>query len=582
MIAGHFAPTAALWRRDLMRTLRKRRTAVFLTAYVGLLAMMILSNWPSRDMTPYMVQSYAETSLVMFVMLSYVWVGMIMPPYGAAALTQEHERETMEMLTLTLVPPWGVVLGKWGAHTGLFLFVLLAAMPVMAAATFFTVGIEVVTFVALVGLVASTSITCVAIGVAFSSITKSSKAAVIFSYIGVAMMMGLHLMIFAAMIQLFFGLDSDWTADPQKTFEFLTRYFTPIGATFYLLNGGASWPEYAGAQLYLWTISLASFAFACWRFARLNKKTPRLRRATTIESNQTKKRKRKPKRMRPMGDRQNAWYAREARFGTLTGRRVRWGMFFGGSLVFGLIASGFLVSFYRDQAYDGQGNEYVEAWCGVLLVAMSVVVPGIAANTFTREFDGSRMDLLRGTLLRPRDYVFGSIRSTVRSITPLFFAVILTTFILSPAFAGDGQTFRTLLTGAGSVAATIGMATTIGIAAGTITRRTASALMLAYASVFGAFIGVWLAIFYTGEVVAWMSVRSGGYQYQNAPKLEPLRDLFLISSPVLAYFDNLSTARQTGLVTESWMTSVALSGTYSIVFTLAAILGFRYRMARDA
>ncbi len=582
MIAGHFAPTAALWRRDLMRTMRKRRTAVFLMLYVGLLTITILSSWPSRNLTPYAVQSYAEASLLMFVMFSYVWVATIMPPYGATALTQEHERETMETLSLTLVPPWGVVLGKWGAHTGLFILVLLAAMPIMAAVTFFTIGIEVQTFVALVGLIASTSITCVAIGVAFSSITKSSKAAVIFSYVGVALMMGLHILMFAAVVELFFGLDSAFGMNTDKIFKLLTTYFTPIGATFHILEGSLQWSDYFGAQLYLGCVSLLSFTFASWRFFRLNKRglfSRRIPKNAIKKPGKTKKRSLRP--MRPIGDRQNAWYALEAKFGTLTRGRVRWGVFLGGTFVFGLIALGFLMMYMREP-YDSVGTEYVEAWAGVILVSMAMVVPGIAANTFTREFDGARMDLLRGTLLTPRDYVLGSIRSTLYSIVPLLLAILVATLILSPIFAGKPQCYRALIRGFGYAGTTILLANSIGVAAGTLTRRTATALMLAYGSVFFAFLGFWIFAYYAGEVVEWLTSRSGGYQYQSSSRTSTLTELAAVSSPLIAYFDNLNEARRTDFISAYWLQSLALGCAYSVAFVLAAIVGFRTRMTRDA
>jgi len=581
MIGGYFAPTIALWRRDMMRTMRKRRTGVFLALYAAVLAVMILSTWPLHDMTPFMVQQNAEGILVFFVMLSYVWVAMIMPPYGAAAITQEHERDTMEMLTMSLVPSWGVVLGKLGAHTGLFLFVLLAAMPVMAAATFFTVGIEMPTFMAMVGLVASTSITCVAIGVAFSTIAKSSKAAVIFSYVGVAMMLGLPIVLYAGIVE-FLDMNNFLGVDFEESAIYLSRYFTPIGATFHILNGGIYWYDYVGAQLYLCAVTLLSFLFACWRFSRLNRKSATPRRIQKTKAKSPKK-KSPPQPVAPIREGQNAWYAREILFGTLTRGRIRWGVFGGGCVVFGLIALTLLAQHEWDRSYDPQLA--VEAWVGVVLVALAVVVPGIGANIFTREFDGSRMDLLRGTLLTPREYVLGSIRSTIRSIVPLFMSILLTTFILAPAFVGNPQCYAVLLTGLGTAAATIMLSATLGIAAGTITRRTASALMLAYASVFAIFIGIWLGVHFVEILltnVYWRYIQPGVYNYEDGPHLTAIIELSVFSSPILAYFENLDESRRSDLVNSYWWRSIALGVSYSCAVCLAAIAGFRFRMMRDA
>jgi len=577
MIAGHFAPTAALWRRDLVRTMRKRRSGVFLGLYAGLLAVMIINSWPRDDMTPYMVQNYAESTLVLFVFLSYSWVAMIMPPYGATAITQEHERDTMEMLSMSLVPSWGVVLGKWGAHTGLFLFVLLAAMPVMAASTFFTVGTEIPTFLALVGLIASTSVACVAIGVAFSSITKSSKSAVIFSYVGVAMMLGLPILLYAAIVEFLFDFADLFGVDAEETIIYLTRYFTPIGATFHILEGTLEWYDYIAVQMYLWAVSLFAFLFACWRYARFNKVGLLSRRAAKPKSKPT--RTVAPRPFVPMGDRGNAWYAREVRFGSLMRGRIRWGVFGGGCAVFGLIALSLLIQHLAD---PGWGNEYyIEAWVGVGLVALAVVLPGIGANAFSREFDGSRMDLLRGTLLTPRDYVLGSVQSTVRSIIPLCMSIVVTTIILGPVFVGDSQMYNILLTGLGSAIATILLGTTVGIAAGTITRRTATALTLAYASAFTIFVGSWIAVSIVAELTAWVSVRSGIFTYGEAPKLTTLKEMALISSPILAYLNNLDDPRSGDIINGYWWRSVGLGLAFSVAFSGFAMLGFRYRLTRD-
>jgi ABC-type transport system involved in multi-copper enzyme maturation permease subunit len=582
MIGGYFAPMIALWRRDMMRTMRKRRTGAFLALYTAVLAVMILSSWPFEDMTPFMVQQNAESTLVFFVMLSYAWVAMVMPPYGAAAITQEHERDTIEMLIMSLVPSWGVVLGKVGAHTGLFLFVLLAAMPVMAAAAFFTVGIEMPTFMAMVGLVASTSIACVAIGVSFSTIAKSSKGAVILSYVGVAMMLGLPIVLYAGIVE-FLDLDGFLGFDFEASLIYLTHYFTPIGATFFILENGIEWYDYLGVQLYLGTVSLLAFLFACWRFSRQNKRGLTFWR-TKITKTKSPKKIRKVQLVAPIREGQNAWYAREILFGTLTRGRIRWGVFVGGCVVFGLIALALLAQHYWDPGYDPQLA--VEAWVGVVLVALAVVVPGIGANIFTREFDGSRMDLLRGTLLTPREYVLGSIRSTIRSIVPLFMSILLTTFILAPAFVGSSQSYAVLLTGLGTAAATIVLSASVGIAAGTITRRTASALMLAYASVFAIFIGIWLGTHFIEMLLRNFYMRyytrSGLYSWDDTPQLASLIDLCTISSPILSYFQNLDDSRRGDLASGYWWRSVALGFAYSIAFCLAAITGFRYRMLRDA
>lgn len=180
-------------RRELLERWRGRRAFLVVIGELLLLAgILLLLYWGGRsllidesqfnggiraDAGPLLGRFIIDSTFA-FALLFVLFIG---PGYAAGQIAGEKERQTLGLLQITLVGPWGIVLGKLGAATAWLVLLAVVAIPLGAIGFFLggAVWTDVVRGMAYI-IVIAVSISAMAIGI--SSVVKRTSTAIVLSY----------------------------------------------------------------------------------------------------------------------------------------------------------------------------------------------------------------------------------------------------------------------------------------------------------------------------------------------------------------------------------------------------------------
>ena len=114
---------------------------------------------------------------------------LIVPALAGGSIAVEREKDTLEQLSLTLIRPTGLLAAKLVNAAGLFVLMVLGAMPVVAT-VFFSVGLDWRELAAALILVLSAAVLSGAVGLMCSAFFRRPVVALIASYLGTIMING--------------------------------------------------------------------------------------------------------------------------------------------------------------------------------------------------------------------------------------------------------------------------------------------------------------------------------------------------------------------------------------------------------
>lgn len=135
-------PVRALVRRELLTTLRLRRTYAMLFALVAVLAFVAVGTWPGERVSWSMRGSWAREFMVWNSLLLLLAGALVVPAFAGSVVVNERERRTLELLWGTGIRPFTLVLAKFLASMGLYALFVFAVFPLLAV-SYFLVGVDV-------------------------------------------------------------------------------------------------------------------------------------------------------------------------------------------------------------------------------------------------------------------------------------------------------------------------------------------------------------------------------------------------------------------------------------------------------
>lgn len=196
-------------RRELLERWRGRRAFAVVTAYVVVLsAVMLLLYWVGERILSEQLRwggfagfgagptigRFLFENVLAFVLLLVLF---ITPGYAAAQIAGERERRTLSLLQVTLVRPLDIVLGKLGASVAWLLLLVVAALP-LGAAAFFLGGVSAPDLLRGLLLIIVVAVAVAGIGLGISAMVRKTTAAVVLTYaVVLALLLGT---IFAAVL----------------------------------------------------------------------------------------------------------------------------------------------------------------------------------------------------------------------------------------------------------------------------------------------------------------------------------------------------------------------------------------------
>ena len=479
-------PALALVRRELLTSLRSVRALVILLIFSVGAMWVIIESWPSGADGLNWV-GYMSRSLVQ-VLSTSLFAGCILlvPAYASGAIGLERERSTYDFLRMSLISPLGIVMAKLWNAVGIFLMVLVAMLPVMSTA-FFLIGVDYTVFVWATVVIAMTTVTCASIALACSSIFQKSITTIAMSYVGVVMLMiGPMLLayLFAAIVLVVSNIRS-----VSSIVEGVAEHTSPVMTFAYALEVDGMRDQFAfGTGIaYQLLVTVLCLAIAWWNVRR-PPKPPKVSEEKPIDDVAVLRQRKvgfpfyildPMKRKKPIEDRRNPMMIRE----------IRWGLMNRGTILIRVFYVSFVVYFILGAMASLDARDYsgMREWLIMQTVLTLMAAPGLIANSLTKEYELGNLDMLRMTLLRPKDIIVGKYTAGFASVSPLLCAAVLSCV---PVIVMGMREYEILLVGYANLMVCVVLSISIGLFSSMLTRQTSVAIMISYVLSLFFFVGV--------------------------------------------------------------------------------------------
>jgi len=456
-------PPLALVRRELVDTLRKRRSFMFAALVVFFGAACLMSAWPSDvAIVTGRTNAFSETLLsVLFIML-LSGAALFIPGLAGSSIVSERDGDTLDQLQLTLLRPSMIVLSKLASMLAFYTLLIVSALPFLAA-TLFLLGISAYQIAMGILALYLTTACCASAGLLCSAFFRRTVVAIVMSYVGMLIAFGGFIPVCVGVAALF--KDTIVGDCLSNLFEFLARFMRSSG-----LYGGNPrdlivftltpvWPAGIGvgwAPSVLFPIAYQiSFSASCLMFTRrvLSRpaKAKRVDRRKLIDDPALleARRKRFPyylidplKRREPIEDGINAMFVREFRWGLLGRLTFLVRGFYVSFIVAMLFALTYLLTLVAHSPYQPTVAQTITMTSVACLLGTALL-----ANTMTKERDLGNLDMLRMTLLRPREIIMGKFTAGLATVAPFLPAMFLTVMLLSIGCAAFSGNLDVLLAG---------------------------------------------------------------------------------------------------------------------------------------
>ena len=465
------SPLTALIRREFISQIRGVRSYALMVLFVAVCVVAVSLGWPAEER---LYASSANLSRELVMAMAFLLLGaclLFVPALGATSIVVEREEATLDMLRMTLIRPSGMLLGKLVNTAGFFMLLFVAVIPVLAT-SFFLLGLDWLQISQALAILITTAFSCAMVGILSSAFFQRTFTAIIMSYLGVLALLGSG--VFLRIPVTILSIAGVFAS--RSFIGFGPFGWSPIGALGAAFDGSLP-----AAQFVMALFSQALFVGACFVLAlaalRRSPRRPRLESFRPIDDPRILQMRRRTwpfylvdplARKKPIEDRRNPMMVRELRWGLATRATFLLRLFLFSFIIWFCISVP--VAFERNQ-------EGAEWWFMVQMVVMVVVAPAFVSNAMTKEYEQGNIDMLRMTLLRPREIILGKVASGFFVISPLIFASVLACVAFAVMLAFDLSLFVpgyvTLL-----LCATVSVS--FGLVASMLTKRSIVALVFSY------------------------------------------------------------------------------------------------------
>jgi ABC-2 type transport system permease protein len=238
VVAAFWNPIVAKEYRSRMRTWRSPLAMMIYILLIAGVGYAIFSGIASTN-TGFggVAANYGQTLFTFLVIFQMVLITFITPALTAGAISSERERQTIDLLFVTRIPPFSILWGKLLASMSFVVLLLLLSLPIFSLVFLFG-GIEVdqVLYAFLVTIVAA--LTLGLMGIAFSTLLRRSLAATVAAYVGA------FVLLFGT---LGYGLILPTEIDPNSTkapAPPAVTYLSPIIPLFWIATNALPYTSY--------------------------------------------------------------------------------------------------------------------------------------------------------------------------------------------------------------------------------------------------------------------------------------------------------------------------------------------------
>jgi ABC-type transport system involved in multi-copper enzyme maturation permease subunit len=509
-------PMVALLRRELLTGMRRYRAYVCMALLVLVSVLVVLAQWPSNAQLFTRGASYARELLTWFGVVLVLGVGIFVPAMASTAIVGEKEQDTFDLLIVTLIRPKGIILAKLFNVVGLLILMIVAMLPVFAS-LFFLVGVEWPRLLGLFLIVLATTISCALIGIFWSCRLRSGVRAAIFSFVSVFMVMGgwflIYLILLEVILPAFGGRAltraiQNWIklfVDPGTLAEFTC----PLASVVVFFQG------YRGSyDFVLWVVFFHGLValFFFWLSLRILRRPPRYHnvgKSQVIDDAVALKKRRSKfpyylidpmRRKKMIEDHRNPILVKELRWGVGQRASVMVRSFYCAFIIC-LLFNVFLVYVgLISSGNTGRIYEYIIAIMGLEISFLLIVAPLFVTSALTKEREQGNLDMLRMTLLQPRSILRGKLLAGLVALSPMIFAIVLSTTIGVVASLFEVKAVIATLMGIVTLFVCVAVSISLSLLASVFAQRTATSLVTGYIFNIMAFFGIFFLAAMVSEI----------------------------------------------------------------------------------
>jgi hypothetical protein len=477
-------PTTALLKRELLTTLRSRRSYMLLVVTTSLIFVIVgIFLYDLGDGRGFGGVATGNYVLGAISVGLYIAMLLCIPPMAASTIVSERTMGNYDLLMTSLIRPTGILFGKMAHIVGVYMLLVVAVLPLVGVCYFF-VGVEwpQLLMVALALLVAAVAL-C-SFGLYLSAVLQSTRSAVLGAYVLTALFQGMALLFILYTLEFLNITQSEIYFGYINPPEWVFPLFLPAMAIVTALDPAGANTTIFGYNMLIqcvWILVFTGLAAARlrrpWEPATTGATRDRLRgilRLRQPEHNRS---------LPPVPLHKNAMHWKELRSTTLghgKARVILWLVFFAGCLALNL-------------KYSDFRNPDHEVGYVVLIMqhlVMLFLAPAAIATAFAKEYERQNVDMLRVTLLSPFDIAWGKYRAALSMLLTLYSAALAALIVAAQFIWVPWHIFIYFV----QEAILITFALSLGGAVGARFRRTGAALT-----------GVYLTGFVLLAVVPWIS-----------------------------------------------------------------------------
>ncbi len=195
--------------RSRMRTWRSPLAMTLYILLLGGLGWAIFSSEAAAARSGFSGQSanYGQQLFLWLILFQVLLLTFIVPALTAGAISGERERQTIDLLFVTRIPPFSIIWGKLLASMSFVIVLLLLSVPIFSLVFLFG-GIEVDQVLTAFLVSAMTALTLGVLGILFSTVTRRTLPSTVAAYVGAFLLVAGSLL---------YGLLFPTTVDPNAT-----------------------------------------------------------------------------------------------------------------------------------------------------------------------------------------------------------------------------------------------------------------------------------------------------------------------------------------------------------------------------
>ena len=180
--------------KDLKIKMRGWKAPALISVYLGFLGLIAFIIFQSSNPTPRYGSGYYSYDMGIFnptvalslyitlAIFQFMLVLFITPALTGGAISNERERQTLDLLLCTNLSPLSIITGKITVSIAHILLLITAALPIMGTVFLFG-GIKLLDILMLFGFYIVTALMLASIGIFYSTIFKKSLLSMILTYI---------------------------------------------------------------------------------------------------------------------------------------------------------------------------------------------------------------------------------------------------------------------------------------------------------------------------------------------------------------------------------------------------------------